>query len=728
MHFIAEILLPLAQNISLFVAAVVMLCFCRGRTRSEARLLYQLVIGLGFALCAVLAMSSPFVVADGLFVDSRSVVISIATIGAGWPAGLLCALGAAAYRLHAGGVGAEPALASLATTFALSVMYVRIFRDRKSQTQAIHLAGLGFLSTLLGLAWLYLLIDRQLGLSIIQQIALPFLALISCGMLLAGKLLARLERVQDLGREIAEARHRLELALRGSQDGVFDYDVTTRRIWTSARYRAMREAFDAPEVTSLEYWRDYVIEEDRPAVSRVFGDLESGKVDQADVPMRLRLRSGRVRHMRSKAVSERDAAGRVIRIVGSNTDETDRILAEGRLRDAINSIESGVAFFDAEDRLILCNEGFLDPGTKARFGTATGHTFEEIMRAFATAEFSAVDAQANPDAWLKWRLEMHKNPPVEPLTIQWTDGRWFSVLERKTSDGGRVGIWTDVTVQKQRELELEESRSQLERQAQELVDLAERVESARLEAEQAKQVAERASREKSAFLASMSHELRTPLNAVIGFAELMKQETFGKLGAPQYTDYVALIAESGNHLLSLINDVLDMAKIESGNFELTIEPLQASEVCNRALALVKGLANKRGIGLSGKIEGDSEVIHADHRGIHPILLNLLSNAIKFTEPGGSVSLHVSKDRQGVMLSVADTGIGMDEKELNKALQPYGQVQSDLQKSSIGTGLGLPLVKKLAEMHGGTLSLTSAKGKGTIACVKIPSSPSAAHAA
>src|SRR5262249_32145348 len=153
---------------------------------------------------------------------------------------------------------------------------------------------------------------------------------------------------------------------------------------------------------------------------------------------------------------------------------------------------SGFAYFDADDRLILCNDGFIDPDMRANFGDPVGRTFEEIICAFPFEAFSATEALPNREAWLQWRLGQHRQPPCRPLELQWTDGRWFSVAERQTSDGGRVGLWTDITAQKQRQAELEESRERLERQATELGELAERLELAKRDADRARYFAERA--------------------------------------------------------------------------------------------------------------------------------------------------------------------------------------------------------------------------------------------
>ena len=245
------------------------------------------------------------------------------------------------------------------------------------------------------------------------------------------------------------------------------------------------------------------------------------------------------------------------------------------------------------------------------------------------------------------------------------------------------------------------------------------LERARDDAIAARQEAERANLQKSGFLASMSHELRTPLNAILGFSEVIKIEQFGPIGTPRYAEYVGMIHDSGRHLLSLINDLLDLSKIEAGRMSLTFETLSAAEVCNRAFETMHPLAASKGVQLSSIVVPGLTILHGDERAVHQILLNLLSNAIKFTEPNGKVDLALSADSRHAVIEVSDSGIGMTPAEMKCALEPYGQANSAQTRRQAGTGLGLPLAKRLAELHGGTLTLTSAPGKGTSVVVTLP---------
>jgi PAS domain S-box-containing protein len=718
MLYAIDMLLPLAQNISLFVVFAAAFSAVRNRLGLRSPLVAQSAAGVIFGLIALLTMASPFVLSNGVYLDSRNVVIAVGTAMAGPVAGAICLAFAGLFRWSLGGIGLQPALVGMAGAWVIACLFRRWHRSRNRQPSPLGLMTLGILVGVSGLLGYFFIPDAELVREL-RTAAIPVLMLAPVGTVLAGMLMLWESQRETLQAEVRSSRQRLELALKGSQDGVFDYGLRSRKVWTSFRYREMRGYESVAEITHLAFWRALVIEEDRPRIAEAFTDLEAGRVDRIDVLMRVRHRNGRLIHVRSQAVSERDASGKVVRIVGSNTDETQRVEAETRLRNAIDSMESGFAYFDADDRLVICNDGFIDPGTRARFSDPVGLTFEEIMRPFAFDAFTAVAALPDRESWLQWRLEQHRNPPSRPLEVQWTDGRWFSVLERRTSDGGCVGLWTDITAQKQRQAELEESRERLERQTTELGQLAERLELAKRDADRARYFAERADREKSSFLASMSHELRTPLNAIIGFADMIRTETFGPVGPPKYAEYVRIIGDSGEHLLSLINDVLDLSKIEAGGMQLTVEVLSAHEVCDQAAGLMRELAAARNVTLSGAVENDCAILHGDERAVKQILLNMVSNAVKFTDAGGWVRLDVAANSEGAVLSVSDTGIGMTEAELKIAVEPYGQVDSTLARKTVGTGLGLPLVKRLAELHGGKFSISSTKGVGTTVSVLLP---------
>jgi signal transduction histidine kinase len=261
--------------------------------------------------------------------------------------------------------------------------------------------------------------------------------------------------------------------------------------------------------------------------------------------------------------------------------------------------------------------------------------------------------------------------------------------------------------------DLEKAQRKLEIQGADLVRLADELLVARDEARAA-------DRAKSEFLAAMSHELRTPLNAVIGFSEIITNETFGPVGSVKYCDYANDINQSGQHLLGLINDILDLSKIESGTDDLHEKRIEFSEIASAALKLVEQRANKGGIKLELELLDPLPALRADERKLKQILVNLLSNAVKFTDAGGAVTLRAwCRMDNGHAFQIVDTGIGIKSEDISKALSRFGQVDGDLNRQYEGTGLGLPLTKALVEQHGGTLELQSEAGVGTTVTVRFP---------
>ncbi len=227
-------------------------------------------------------------------------------------------------------------------------------------------------------------------------------------------------------------------------------------------------------------------------------------------------------------------------------------------------------------------------------------------------------------------------------------------------------------------------------------------------------------RAKSEFLANMSHELRTPLNAIIGFSEIMRDQQFGPISNPRYCEYVDDIHQSGSHLLEVINDILDLAKIESGKLELNEEVFDPEQAIKASVRLVKERAEAHDISISLDIGTDMPSLRADQRQVKQILINLLSNAVKFTPDGGKVVIKAAVDENdGLVLSVADTGIGIEPELMLGLYEPFSQADSGLDRKFEGTGLGLTLTKSMVERHDGTMKLNSQLGEGTVVTIRFP---------
>lgn len=236
----------------------------------------------------------------------------------------------------------------------------------------------------------------------------------------------------------------------------------------------------------------------------------------------------------------------------------------------------------------------------------------------------------------------------------------------------------------------------------------------------AMQEAKVANKTKTDFMSNMSHELRTPLNAIIGFSETMKDSIYGPLGNEQYEGYAEYIHSSGTHLLQLINDILDVSAVEAGKLELREEEINIVDACEAAIRIIAPKAQDSQITLGGINRHDLPILRADPRRLKQVFINLIYNAVKFTPEHGSVSCDAVVDNRGDMvITIRDTGVGMDEEGLKKALAMFGQVDSSLSRTHEGTGLGIPLTKGLVELHGGTLKIESEKGHGTLVKVTFP---------
>ena len=412
---------------------------------------------------------------------------------------------------------------------------------------------------------------------------------------------------------------------------------------------------------------------------------------------------------RGQGIGERDELGYAA-IMGVALDVTEEhvaqargLAAEARLNDAIEAVSEAFVLWDRHDRLVMCNRNYreffsLDPRL-----LKPGASRQTIMH---VAEIAVRGERPAPDARAGIR------------EAEMIDGRWLQISERTTADGGTVMTAADITAVKRQEeasrrneIALKRAVVRLEQNGGQLAELAAKYEQEKIRAQQANAA-------KSEFLANMSHELRTPLNAINGFSEMMAREMLGPLGHQRYVEYANDIHASGHHLLALINDILDMAKIEAGKQSLNLEDVNLASLIEDALRLMGPRATEGSLTLSSDIP-PLPPMEVDHRAIKQVVLNLLSTAIKFTPRGGRVKIVARQVDYRVMVSVMDTGIGISKEDLARLAQPFQQVESQLAKTQQGTGLGLALSKSLIELHEGRFEIASEPGRGTTVSFILP---------
>ncbi len=382
----------------------------------------------------------------------------------------------------------------------------------------------------------------------------------------------------------------------------------------------------------------------------------------------------------------------IVLILASYSRETIRALYAqeqsaktfGSLRQTFENMNEGIVLLNPNREVVHFNRKLLALAGLSEEEISIGRNIADIYRTF----YERGDVADRMQGKCPW-TELSEN--YEYLH-RCQNGVMINVAGNYMEDGGYVLTFTDITRQKEWEVQLY----------------------------QAKEKAEAASVSKTNFLANVSHELRTPLNAIIGFAEMINNEVFGALGNERYEEYVKHIQDSGSHLLHLINNLLDLSKVEAGKFELQKSDVHLSELIRNSMNYCRNQAGEDGVSLILQEGAEIGLVRADENALRQILLNLLSNAIKFTPKGGTVTVFTDLTGDGdVRVTVQDTGIGMEEKSISVALQPFGQIENAFNRKYPGTGLGLPLVSSLVELHGGRLDIKSALGEGTTCSLNIP---------
>ncbi len=375
--------------------------------------------------------------------------------------------------------------------------------------------------------------------------------------------------------------------------------------------------------------------------------------------------------------------------VSIQTDITELNETQQRLRkseqlllDAIEGLDEGFIFFDEADQLVIANSTYKKM-YPAQIDIKPGITFENAIR-LSVYGGEVPAAIGREGEWIAERLSQHKQQGSNSEQIL-SDGRWVKVSERRMIGGGVVGIRTDIT-------ELKESQSQ----------------------------AEAANRAKTSFLAHMSHELRTPLNSIIGYSDMIRQETFGAIKQQKYVEYLENIYNSGALLLNLINDVLDTSRVEIGELEAFPERVNPVEVISSCINMMNPKADLKNLKLWVEPSSFDVGLFVDTRHLQQIIINLLGNSIKFTPDNGDVYVHLNDlGEAGVEIVVTDSGCGIAESEIRNVFKPFSQVGDAFSTTNEGTGLGLYLVKNLAELNGASIRLESEFDVGTSVTITFP---------
>jgi len=515
-------------------------------------------------------------------------------------------------------------------------------------------------------------------------------------------------------------RGRIDTALNRGRCGLWDWDLSRGRIFWSNSMFAMLGLNNRSDLLTFGEVNALVKSDDIDLFA-IADRLVSGELDHIDQTFRMQHTDGHWIWLRVRCELSQGASDAGLHLIGIAVDITEQkslaersVEADLRLRDAIETIPEAFVLWDASNRLVLCNSHFQKLHKLPESAVIPGTSYETV-----------IEVGKMPEVRSRQHDNVHQIPGARTFEAQLDDGSWLHISERRTKDGGYVSVGTDITRIKEHEqklvdndlrlratvIDLQRSQAALERQALELADLAEKY-------SQEKNRAEEANQTKSKFLANMSHELRTPLNAIIGFSEIMGSGMFGSLGSERYQEYCHDILTSGQYLLDVINDILDMSKIEAGRMKLDMEPLDLSKTLAESLRVVSGRAQDKSLVLDADIAGNIPVV-ADRRATKQILVNLLSNAVKFTPEGGRVTVRSRAFEDKIVLVIADTGIGIPSQSLARLGRPFEQVESQMTKTYHGSGLGLAIARSLAQLHGGSMRLRSKLDAGTVVRVVLP---------
>jgi two-component system, cell cycle sensor histidine kinase PleC len=527
-------------------------------------------------------------------------------------------------------------------------------------------------------------------------------------------------RAREADMVFEAVRGRIDTALNRGRCGLWDWDIARGRIfWSHSMFAilgldARDDLMTFGEVSSLVHPDDVKLYD-------LVTQVADGKTNAIDRAFRMRHAHGDWVWLRVRCEILRPGDGQGMHLIGIAVDITEQmnlteqtVAADLRLRDAIETIPEAFVLWDSCNKLVLCNSKFQHLHNLPEDSVEAGTAYENVLAAGRRRVLRTTETTDSVEIG-----------GARTFEAQLEDGRWLHISERRTKDGGYVSVGTDITAIKLHETKLVDNERQLKAtvadlqisqhalkvQTQQLAELAGKYADEKTRAEEANQA-------KSKFLANMSHELRTPLNAIIGFSEIMESGMFGPLGTDKYDEYCRDIRESGKYLLDVINDVLDMSKIEAGRMRLARDALDLDRLLTEATRVVSGRAQEKSITLVPRVEPGICMV-ADRRAVKQIVLNLLSNAVKFTPEGGRIRLRGRATSGSVIIAIADDGIGIPAEAIKRLGRPFEQVESQLTKSHQGSGLGLAISKSLTELQGGTLRIRSKPGVGTLVLIRLP---------
>nr|WP_319484465.1 ATP-binding protein [uncultured Cohaesibacter sp.] len=602
-------------------------------------------------------------------------------------------------------------------------------KDNKSALATVHHlgGGRGAITVLVPTAELF-----QSWRSAVALNAIIFVVMSAIILLIVYAFFSQGARAREADSIFEATVQRMDSALRHSRSGLWDWDLANGHIyWSPSMFEllGMEKRDDLLNFATI----NARMHPDDGNLHQHVQELLSSEQSMMDRRFRMRHEAGHWVWIQIRAELTMSPKDR-LHLMGVVMDVTKQIqqaeidmLADIRLRDAVDTISEAFVLWDKESRLVLCNRPYRTLHNLPDDEDIIGLSYNEVMDRGQPHVVAIEDDSTIDDS--EMLLDRVNTTPkaARSYKVRLADGRWLQISERRTRDGGFVSVGTDISnlkLQEQRLLESEQqlissvsdlrkSRQTLEMQAQQLVVLTEQY-------AKEKENAQIANRAKSQFLANISHELRTPLNAIIGFSEVMKQEIFGEHSTQKYKDYSKDIHSSGSYLLGLIDDILNMSRLEDGEVDLSPKELDLTTMIRETFSnSIEKQALEHNLTVKDELP-ESLTVYADPHLVDQIIFNLLDNAVKFTPEGGQIAFR-GETRDGYChLTISDTGVGIPQDAINRLGRPFEQVQNQFTKSHSGSGLGLSITRTIVCLSGGTMKIRSRIGQGTRITICLPS--------